>query len=339
MEVHMTKKMITLLLIILVLIIFCVNFKAVGLSNAAEENAGYALLDTVFVTFKELAEMREGVMEKTQKALTEMMKEAKNARAQDQIDDVFFKRFHRILLVLNIVITPVEKDEANIMGPFYFGEINEFIEDIEGEKYDVQKTGGHEAINKLSQAISHEIIDLRLYLDTKDKREKLIEQYEKQIGLDKTNATPGTDQAKQLQSMRKITFVNQAMTDYLTDYGAPPKQSGIYTEESPIHEALSPFYIKNLPINDDWAGNFRVYSGKAGNGVYDGIEGCTEKDILIVSYGRDGKKENWKYDPKRPESGLYELKSEKDYDKDLVIWNGNWIRAPRIVKKQKQTGS
>jgi hypothetical protein len=90
-----------------------------------------------------------------------------------------------------------------------------------------------------------------------------------------------------------------------------------------------------LPISDAWECNYRIYSGEAGNGIYNGIEGCIDKDIIIVSYGRDGKKENWKYDPKQPEAGLYELKSNKDYDKDLVIWNGNWIRAPRISKKKK----
>jgi len=111
--------MITLLLIVLFLMILCANLKAIGLSDPTEENAGYALLDTVFFTFKELAEMKESVMEKTRKALAAMMHDANNAKAQNQIDDVFFKRFHRILVVLNIVITPVEKDKSNIMGPYY----------------------------------------------------------------------------------------------------------------------------------------------------------------------------------------------------------------------------
>jgi hypothetical protein len=229
----------------------------------------------------------------------------------------------------------VENDGAGIMAPLYFGEINQFIEDITGEQYDVQKAGGHEAINKLSQAISHEIIELRLYLDTKEKREKLIKEYEELVGIEVTAGSESSDQAIQLNSMKKATFINQAMTDYMTDFGIPPKQAGTYTRGGEFNEALSPFYIKELPISDDWEGNYRIYSGKACNGVYGGIEGCTDKDILIVSYGRDGKKENWKYDPKRPEAGLYELKSEKDYDKDLVIWNGNWIRAPKIAKKQQ----
>jgi len=330
----MTKKAIALVIIIICLILFCPILSALGLSDPAEENAGYALLDTVFVTFKELAEMREPVMEKTNKALAGMMRDANSAKSQNKIDDVFFKRFHRILVVLKIVITPVEKDEDTIMGPYYFREINEFIEDIEGEKYDVQKAGGHEAINKLSQAISHEIIDLRLYLDTKEKREKLIEEYEKKMGLEKMDDSEATDQAKQLNSMRDVTFINQAMTDYMADFGVPPVQAGTYTRGGEFNESLSPFYIKVLPTSDHWVTNYRVYSGKACNGVYNGIEGCTDKDIVIVSYGRDGKKENWTYNPKKPEAGLYELISDKDYDKDLVIWNGNWIRAP-LGKKEK----
>lgn len=331
----MIKKAIALFIILLLFFLFCPLLKADGISGSPEESAGYALLDTVFVTFKELAEMREPVMEKTSKALAGMMKEARNARAQNQIDDVFFKRFHRILLVLKIVITPVEEDDAGIMTALYFGELNRFIEDIEGEKYDVQKGAGREAINKLSQAISREIVDLRLYLDTKGKREKLIEDYEKQIGLEIKEASATPDRGKQLESLREVTFINQAMTDYTADYGVPPEQAGTYTTGSQLNEALSPFYIKVLPVTDGWEGGYRVYSGKACNGVYAGIEGCTEKDILIVSYGRDGKKESWAYDPKKPEAGLYELKSDSDYDKDLVIWNGNWIRAPRIVGKRK----
>jgi hypothetical protein len=163
----------------------------------------------------------------------------------------------------------------------------------------------------------------------------LIEEYEKQVGIKMGDISESTDQAKQLNSMRDVTLINHAMTDYMTDYGTPPKQSGTYTRESEFNKALSPFYVRDLPVSDDWEGNYRVYSGKTCNGVYDGIEGCTEKDIVIVSYGRDGKKENWTYNPDKPEAGLYELKSEKDYDKDLVIWNGNWIRAPKIAKKQK----
>ena len=189
----MIKKAMMLLIIFILIFLFVSILNASGLCDPADENAGYALLDTVFVTFKELAEMKDSVMEKTSKALNAMMNDAKEARAQNQIDDVFFKRFHRILLVLKIVILPVEKDNAGIMDSLYFGELNQFIEDVEGEKFDVLKAESREAINKLSQAISHEIVDLRFYLDTKEKREQLIEEYEKKVGLEKKKGSELND--------------------------------------------------------------------------------------------------------------------------------------------------
>ena len=307
------------------------NLTSFGRSSApAEESAGYALLDSLVVAFKELAEQRNAVVERTQKALVSMMKEANNAKAQGQIDTVFFKRFHRILMVLNIIITPAK--DGGIMKPLYFREINKFIEDIEGEPFGLEKVGENEFINKFTQAISHEIIELRIYMDNKGKREKLIEEYQELLSISK-DPSELVEKDKQLISMKDIATINVAIPNYVTDFGVPPKQAGTYDRAGGFDKTLSPFYIKILPVEDGWGNSLLVYSGKACNGVYEGIKGCTDKDYVIVSFGRDGKKENWKYNPKNPESGLYELKSDKDYDRDLIMLNGKWIRAPRAKKK------
>ena len=58
------------------------------------------------------------------------------------------------------------------------------------------------------------------------------------------------------------------------------------------------------------------------------------RDFIIISYGRDGKKENWKYDSKNLAAGLYEVKAEDDFDKDLVMRSGTWIRAPKLKGKK-----
>jgi hypothetical protein len=210
----MMKKIIAILIILLFVMIVYANLKAIGLSDPVEENAGYALLDTVFVTFKQLAEMKDGVLEKTGKALVQMMKDARKARDQDQIDEVFFNRFHRILVILNIVITPVEKDDANIMGPYYFREINRFIEDILGEKYDVQKAGGREAIDKLSQALSREIKNLRLYLDAKkkpvaDPKAKIVEATSILYGASATKETLVDNLSQILDVVITLTSASQ----------------------------------------------------------------------------------------------------------------------------------
>ena len=317
--------------VLIFLFVFCLNLTSFGRSSApAEESAGYALLDSLVVAFKELAEQRNAVVERTQKALVSMMKEANNAKAQGQIDTVFFKRFHRILMVLNIIITPAK--DGGIMKPLYFREINKFIEDIEGEPFGLEKVGENEFINKFTQAISHEIIELRIYMDNKGKREKLIEEYQELLSISK-DPSELVEKDKQLISMKDIATINVAISNYVTDFGVPPKQAGTYDRAGGFDKTLSPFYIKILPVEDGWGNSLLVYSGKACNGVYEGIKGCTDKDYVIVSFGRDGKKENWKYNPKNPEAGLYELKSDKDYDNDLVMLNGKWIRAPRAKKK------
>ena len=328
----MIRKAIVICILIL-LFLFCLDLTpSFGSDNSAEESAGYALLDSLVVAFKELAEMREAVMERTEKALVSMMKEAKKANTQGQIDNVFFKRFHRILMVIKCVITPIPKDDAGIMKPLYFGAINKFIEDIEGEPFDVEKSEQNVAINKFTQAISHEIVDLRIYLDNKEKREKLIEEYQKLLSISKE--TPeSVEKDRQLKSMKDMDNINHALAYHKTDYGLLPKQAGTYDRKGDFNKALSPFYLKILPVNDGWGNNFHVYTGKACNGIYDGIKDCTEKDYIVISFGRDGKKESWKYNPKNPEAGIYEPTSDKDFDKDLVMWNGNWIRAPKAKKK------
>lgn len=327
----MARKMIILICIILCLLFFSLNLISSSIPfKPADKDAGYALLDSLIVTFKEMAEKRESVFDKADKELEQMMQEAMRAKAQNQIDAVFFKRFSRILLVLKLVIG--DPPGQFILTQLMKREVNQFIEDMEGVKFDVDKAGGAEAINMFSLAVSHEIVNLRIYLDNKEKREELIEEYQKQMAIS-SDSVELVEQDKQLMSMRYITFINQAITDYATDMGVPPKQAGTYDKTSKFYSDLSPFYLKVVPTKDNWGNSFHVYSGKACNGVYDGIKGCTEKDFIIISFGRDGKKENWKYDSKNPQAGIYELKSMKDLDKDLIMWNGNWIRAPMGKKK------
>jgi hypothetical protein len=323
-----------ILCILIILFIFCLNLNSFGSSlPPAEENAGYALLDSLLVAFKELADQREAVMERTNTSLGEMAREAQRAEAQGQIDAVFFKRFQRILVVIKCLTTPIVKDEDGwFIKSLYFGAISKFVEDIEGEKFDIEKVAQNEAINKFTLAVSHEIIDLRIYLDNKEKREKLIEEYQELLGISKESLELA-EKDRQLKTMKDISLVSAVLSDYVTDYGIAPKQAGQYERKSEFEKSLSPFYIKNLPFKDGWGNGFYVYTGKACNGIYDGIKDCTEKDYIIISFGRDGKKESWKYNPKDPEAGIYELTSEKDFDKDFVIWNGKMIRAPRTKKK------
>ncbi len=329
----MTRKTIVVCILIF-LFLFCLHLTPFpGSDTSAEESAGYALLDSLIVAFKELAEQREAVMERTSTALGEMAREAQRANAQGQIDTVFFKRFQRILVVIKCVITPISKaEEGWFIKSLYFETIEKFIKDIEGEPFNIEKSGPNVVLNKFTQAVSNEIIDLRIYLDNKEKREKLIEEYQELLGISKE--TPeSAEKDKQLMTMKDLSLVSAVLSDYVTDYGIAPQQTGQYERQSEFHKKLSPFYIKYLPFEDGWGNGFYVYTGKACNGIYDGIKGCTEKDYIVISFGRDGKKENWKYNPKDPEAGIYVVTSNKDFDNDFVMWNGKPIRAPRTKKK------
>lgn len=133
---------------------------------------------------------------------------------------------------------------------------------------------------------------------------------------------------KQIMTMKEIVTITTALADYVTDFGIAPEQDGTYAENTEFCRALAPFYIRNLPIYDAWGNNYIVYCREARNGKY-GISGCTSDDIVVISYGRDGKKEDWEFVPYNPGAGLYELEALDDFDKDIVMWNGSWVRVPR----------
>jgi len=136
---------------------------------------------------------------------------------------------------------------------------------------------------------------------------------------------------KQKNSIKDIVSIATALADYITDRGAVPQQNGACDENFEFYRTLAPYYIRNLPVYDGWGNSYRVYCGEACNGKY-GISGCGANDFVVVSYGRDGKKEDWVFDPSNPEAGLYELETLDDFDKDIIIWNEAWIRAPKLKK-------
>lgn len=122
-----------------------------------------------------------------------------------------------------------------------------------------------------------------------------------------------------------ILQISTAIIDYIFDNAVAPEQSGMIIEGSPLFLNLVPAHIRNLPIKDPWGGNYYVYCGNAMIGQY-GFTEAEPDDFLVISYGKDGIQESWKYDPLNPEAGLY---YQIDYDNDLVIFNGGWVRAPK----------
>ena len=144
------------------------------------------------------------------------------------------------------------------------------------------------------------------------------------------NAITAIQKAKQRRTMRDLVTISTAIADYVTDAGMAPTQDGTYDGSSAFYNALSPFYVKVLPITDEWGNNIYAFSGSAVDGNY-GVTGAGADDFLVASYGRDNTLEGFSFDPDSPESGLFLVYDITHFNYDLVMWNGSWIRGWRMA--------
>ena len=149
------------------------------------------------------------------------------------------------------------------------------------------------------------------------------------------NAITAIQKAKQKSTMKDIVVISTAVTDFVTDNGVTPTQTGTYAAADAFYTGLSPFYVKVLPLSDQWGTYYNAYCGTAVNGNY-GVAGAAGDDFLIVSYGRDkalgADGRAWTaFDPADPEDGLFIVSSSGHFNYDLVMWNGSWISAPRTA--------
>jgi len=146
------------------------------------------------------------------------------------------------------------------------------------------------------------------------------------------NAITAIQKAKQKSTMKDVSVISTAITDYVTDNGmAPVSPNGPYTAGVGFYGSLSPFYIKVMPITDQWGTSFNVFCGAGTTGQY-GLPTGLADDFLVASLGRGGVVETgFTFDAALPEKGLEVVSKGEHFEKDLVQWNGSWIRAPRTV--------
>jgi type II secretion system protein G len=139
------------------------------------------------------------------------------------------------------------------------------------------------------------------------------------------NAMTALQKAKVRGTQKDLQMIATYITDYDTDHSSPPANNGAIS--TTLKTALSPMYVKVLPLRDQWGSSFMVYTGTSVT-VY-GITGAATDDYLVSSYGRDKTVESWTYNSSTPESGLYTISTAADFNKDLVNYNGSFIRGPR----------
>jgi prepilin-type N-terminal cleavage/methylation domain-containing protein len=142
------------------------------------------------------------------------------------------------------------------------------------------------------------------------------------------SARVSISRARMKSTMKNTSAIARALSDYIVDNGSAPSQNGTYDSNSSLYLALCPFYIKVLPTSDQWGNGFRIWCRDAVDGVY-GISEPGSEDFLIASFGQDRTQEDdFAFNTLLPEEGYYFLKQMSDFNKDLVMWNGAWIRRP-----------
>ena len=154
------------------------------------------------------------------------------------------------------------------------------------------------------------------------------------------NAITAIQKSKQKSAMKQIVTAATGCTDYITDHGtwALVAQDGDLTLNNAFMQAITPFYVKMIPVNDPWNEPYKVYCGEAA--VETQLTGADadeigEEDFAIVSFGRDnGAGPTYQattYATATPEAGFYTVGSMGDFDEDLVNWSGNWIVSPKTA--------
>jgi len=136
--------------------------------------------------------------------------------------------------------------------------------------------------------------------------------------------------SKQKSTMVDIGNIAKAIISYMTDVGsAPPSPDGNLELDSEMYTELTPFHLARFPNRDQWGIAFQCWTGRSCAGRF-GIDSAEVglDDFVIQSYGRDGQDEGYAFNRNDPDSSFYTMQTMDDFNKDLILWNGSWIRAP-----------
>ncbi len=146
------------------------------------------------------------------------------------------------------------------------------------------------------------------------------------------NAITAIQKAKQKGSMKDIMTISTGLTDHITDHGVVPDNNGPYTNSSTVYSAISPFYIRVLPINDQWGTPYLIYTRGNASGQWGASYGGAtfgNDEFVVGSWGRDAAVSGtYEYDPTNPSAGFYVIVDLPSFNHDLACWNGSWIVGP-----------
>jgi hypothetical protein len=154
------------------------------------------------------------------------------------------------------------------------------------------------------------------------------------IGLALPHVNVKIQKDKHRGTLKDIDSIAKACLEYIKENGEAPAagvQNGPLRPGNAFIKTLEEKNLMTFPIKDRWGNPIIVYSGSASTHV----DGFTEdmvggEDFIIVSHGRDGMDEKFNYDRAHPQAGWFELVCMADFRKDLINWNGIWIRRPKL---------
>jgi len=139
-------------------------------SSAIDKKVGYAILDSLSVFFRDLALSGSGGYPKIDQFLRTTLVSAKKAKEQKQIDLIFYARLARLLAMMDLFMVP---DEEGILQPVLDRESRDFVKDVLGEEWQTE-----DGIRKIAYAFGDEIINLQMYLDNLEIKQKLWKSFE-----------------------------------------------------------------------------------------------------------------------------------------------------------------
>ena len=140
--------------------------------------------------------------------------------------------------------------------------------------------------------------------------------------------------AKQKGTMQEMNSLAQSIMMYITDTGySPTSPDGDLSPSQPIFGELAALHVKVIPMTDQWGRPLKVWTRLSCAGQFGIAAGNVgEDDYLIQCVGSDGLDEGFSYNPNNPQD-FYPINRMIDFNKDLIIWTGNWIRAPRSAQQ------
>jgi type II secretion system protein G len=147
------------------------------------------------------------------------------------------------------------------------------------------------------------------------------------------NALSAIQKAKQKGTMKDINSIATAMTDFITDNGTAPLHSDEIVAGDSLYSDLSGFYLKVLPVNDQWGSPFLVYGQSAAvMGTAYGITESADDEFIVASRGRDKTDTTFTFDPMDPATVYFPITGLTSFNQDLVNWSGSWIHAPKSAQ-------